>query len=301
MVNNIVVPYILIFVTGLIVMVLVFQTTPVTSQPADWAKKGHKPFLSTTESRYRHHRGLVENLLLSTGLPIKFWEYQLVKVIAAILGLCAGLTINNWVIALAGVFLGIKLPNKILMHLKEKRKILLARQLEPTLQQIAIIYRINNSLETTFEQVLTTIPTPLSEEFEQMLSDLKVAGMSLEESLNRLANRLDLVDFHYFVRIALMTQRYGGETRELLLQIPQTIRDRQLMRAELETEIAGAKQQAWILLAATPVFFIVYWIMRPDFVKILTDTTQGKIGMSLVALLSMVSVFFIDKISEQIT
>lgn len=217
------------------------------------------------------------------------------------MGIFAGLAVNNWVIALAGVFIGIKLPPKILVQIKGKRKILLSRHLEPALQQIATIYRINSSLETTFEQVITSIPSPLKEEFEQMVSDVKVAGMSLEEALNRLANRLDLADFYYFARIALMTQRYGGETRELMLHIPQTIRDRQLMRAELETEIAGAKQQAWILLAATPLFFIVYRVMRPDFVKILTDTTQGRVGMGVVALLSLVSVFLIDKISEQIS
>lgn len=301
MVNKIVIPYIMICLTGSIVMVLIFQSTPDRPEPNDRDKLEHKPLLANTEGRFRRHRKLVENLLLSTGLPVKYWEYQLLRVVAAILGTVAGFAVNNWVIALAGAFIGIKLPQKILVHLKEKRKTVLARQLEPTLQQIATIYRINNSLETTFDQVLTTIPSPLREEFERMVSDLKVAGMSLEESLNRLANRLDLEDFRYFVRIALMSQKYGGETRELLLQIPQTIRDRQLMRAELETEIAGAKQQAWLLLAATPVFFIVYRVMRPDFVKILTDTNQGKTGMGIVAVLSMVSVFIIDKISEQIS
>ncbi|HEX3031399.1 MAG TPA: type II secretion system F family protein [Bacillota bacterium] len=246
-------------------------------------------------------KGLLEDKLSSTGLHVSYWEYQLFRGGAIICGGLVGLNVKNWGIAIIGALIGYNLPSKLLNHLREKRRALLSRQLEPALQQIATLYKINNSLEATFEQALSSIQPPLSEEFEQLLSDVRVAGMSLDEALMRLANRLELPDFTYFARIALISQQYGGETRELIAQIPQTIRDRQLMRAELETELASAKQQAWLLLAATPVFFMVYRLMRPDFVKILTDSSVGRTGMLIVAGLSLISVLLIDKISEPVT
>ncbi|HEX3030622.1 MAG TPA: hypothetical protein VHS59_00035, partial [Bacillota bacterium] len=143
--------------------------------------------------------------------------------------------------------------------------------------------------------------SPLKDEFLQMLSDMRMAGMNLEEALVRLAGRLDLPDFYFFTKVALMTQRYGGETRDLMLQIPQTIRERQIIRAELETEIAGAKQQAWLLLAGTPLFFVIYRVLRPDFVRVLTETPAGQMGMAVVAVLSLISIFLIEKIAEPVS
>ncbi|HEX3033198.1 MAG TPA: type II secretion system F family protein [Bacillota bacterium] len=212
-----------------------------------------------------------------------------------------GYLLNNWIITLIGAVLGFKLPGKYLMLMRKKRKDMMDKQLEPALQQIATLHRINHSLELAVEQALSSIPSPLHEEFIQMLTDLRVAGMSLDEAMGRMAGRLDLPDFHFFTKVALLTQRYGGETRELMLHVPQTIRERQIIRAELETEIAGARQQAWLLMAGTPVFFIIYKILRPDFVRILTETAPGKVGMAIVALFSLISLVLIEKISEPVS
>lgn len=245
-------------------------------------------------------RAAVESLLARSGVRIRYGEYLLLSAGGVLLGTLVGFYLNNWLISVMCGYLGYKIPERALMYLQEKRKVLLAKQMEPALQQIANLYRITQSMESALEQSVISMAPPLKGEFLQMLSDIRVAGMTMEEALARLADRLDLRDFDFFVKIALLTQKYGGETKELMLQIPQTIRERQMIRAELETEIAGAKQQAWILLAGTPIFFIIYKVLRPDFAAILTETAQGKIGMAIVALLSLISIYLFEKITRPV-
>ncbi len=262
------------------------------------SKRFSRVFKKPTE---RSSRAEVEQLLFRAGVRIRYGEYLLLSAGGLVLGVLLGQYLNNWFISLLCGYLGCQIPRRSLSFLRDRRKQVLSRQLEPALQQISNLYRINRSMEMAFEQTVISLPSPLKEEILRMLSDIRVAGMTLEEAMIRLAARLDLQDFNFFVKITLLAQKYGGETKELMLQIPQTIRERQMIRAELETEVAGAKQQAWLLLAGTPLFFIVYKFLRPDFALILTGTTAGKIGMAVVALLSLVSIFLIEKITEPVT
>jgi len=243
----------------------------------------------------------ITTLITQAGLKISFKEYLMMAAAATGLGFFLGLSLNNWFIALIGAYMGFQIPKKVIQYLRDKRQQIIARQVEPALQQIANLYRITQSIEKAVEEATSTMASPLREEFERLQSDLKIAGMTLEQALLRLSHRLGNKDFEFFTKIALLTRKYGGETKDLMLQIPQTIRERQMIRAELETELAGAKQQSWLLLAGTPLFFIVYKLMRPDFAQILTTTAMGKLGMSVVAVLTLVSIALIEKITEPLS
>lgn len=292
-------PGLLLITAGLLAGVAVMEL-PLFPPEGYWFKAAKGITGVSPEYTGKNFRGEVEHLLARSGIRIRYGEYLLLSAGGVVLGVLVGQYLNNWFISLLCGYLGFKVPQRVLRYLQERRKALLSLQMEPALQQIANLYRINRSMEKALEQAMATMAPPLKDEFQKMQSDIRVAGMNLEEALVRLAARLDLRDFDFFVKIALLAQKFGGETKELMLQIPQTIRERQMIRAELETEVAGAKQQAWLLLAGTPLFFVVYKFLRPDFAQILTGTTPGKLGMAVVALLSLVSVLLIEKITEPV-
>jgi tight adherence protein B len=291
---------ILLIIAGLLAGVVIMDL-PLFPRVSFWSRLA-KP---TTGKFFKYpgkkSRAEVEQLLARAGLRINYGEYLLLSIGGVSLGVLVGQYLNNWFITIICGYLGFKIPQRVLRYLQDRRKALLSMQMEPALQQIANLYRISQSMEQALEQAVLTMASPLKDEFQKTLSDIRVAGMSLEEALVRLAARLGLRDFDFFVKITLLAQKFGGETKELMLQIPQTIRERQMIRAELETEVAGAKQQAWLLMSGTPLFFVVYKLLRPDFAQMLTETTPGKLGMAVVALLSLISVLLIEKITEPIT
>lgn len=292
-------PGLLLITAGLLAGAAVMEL-PLFPPEGYWFKAAKGIPGVSPEYTGKNFRAEVEHLLARSGIRIRYGEYLLLSVGGVVLGVLVGQYLNNWFISLLCGYLGFKVPQRVLRYLQERRKALLSLQMEPALQQIANLYRISRSMEKALEQAMVTMAPPLKDEFQKMQSDIRVAGMNLEEALVRLAARLDLRDFDFFVKIALLAQKFGGETKELMLQIPQTIRERQMIRAELETEVAGAKQQAWLLLAGTPLFFVVYKFLRPDFAQILTGTASGKLGMAVVALLSLVSVLLIEKITEPV-
>ncbi len=292
-------PGMLLILAGLLVCVLIMDL-PLLPPAGFWPKVAERIPGMPMAWTGKNSRAEVERLLARSGVRIHYGEYLLLSAGGVVLGVLVGRYLNNWFISIICGYLGYKVPQRVLRYLQERRKALLSLQMEPALQQIANLYRISRSMEKAFEQAVATMASPLKDEFQKMQSDLRVAGMTLEEALVRLAARLDLRDFDFFVKIALLAQKFGGETKELMLQIPQTIRERQMIRAELETEVAGAKQQAWLLMAGTPLFFVVYKFLRPDFAQILTGTTPGRLGMAVVALLSLVSVLLIEKITEPV-
>jgi tight adherence protein B len=264
------------------------------------AKKKYFEQLSSREYS-KNYRLKAERLLLRTGVNIRFKEFVLLNIAVAVgVVVLAQLLFNNPLITLIALYVGYKLPFLILEYLARKNQEEIDEHIDQVLAQIGNIFGTIGSLEKSIEETIGTMPSPLKEEFAKTISDMKVAGLTLGEALQSLAVRLNNKDFDFWVKISLLTTEIGGETRELMLQIPETIRERKSLRDELSTELSGTKFQGWILFAGTPILFLIYKIMRPDFASILTDTLAGKIITSFVALVCILSLWLIEKISKPV-
>lgn len=220
------------------------------------------------------------------------------ETLGIIVGALFGVLLNNFILVIVFSYVGLKLPGKVRDVLRSRSQKEIDKNLEPVLQQLANVYGLSGSYERALEQVIPAMSEPLKGYFEACLQEIQRTGFSLEEALERLNKKIDNKTFHFFNQIILLNQRYGGDSRELMLQVPQTIRDRQLMTAELEAELSGAKQQSWILLGLTPLFLAVFHLIQPEFARILTETNTGRIGLAIVGVLMVISYFLMEKIME---
>lgn len=242
---------------------------------------------------------VLSNLKHSCGQHIKHaskfirWE-----MLGMLVGALFGVLLNNFILIISFSYVGFKLPTKLRAVLRSRSQKEVDKHLEPVLQQLANVYGLSGSYERALEQVIPAMSDPLKGYFEACLQEIQRTGFSLEEALERLDKKIDNKNFHFFNQIILLNQQYGGDSRELMLQVPQTIRDRQLMTAELEAELSGAKQQSWILLALTPLFLAVFHLLQPEFAKILTETNAGRIGLGIVGVLMVVSYLLMEKIMK---
>lgn len=225
----------------------------------------------------------------------RFFRWEM---LGMIVGALFGLLLNNFILIIVFSYVGFKLPAKVREVLRSRYQKEIDKHLEPVLQQLGNVYGLSGSYERALEQVIPAMSEPLKGYFEACLQEIQRTGFSLEEALERLNKKIDNKNFHFFNQIILLNQRYGGDSRELMLQVPQTIRDRQLMTAELEAELSGAKQQSWILLGLTPLFLAVFHLLQPEFARILTETNAGQTGLAIVGVLMVISYLLMEKIMK---
>lgn len=92
-------------------------------------------------------------------------------------------------------------------------------------------------------------PSPLVEEFEQVLKEIKV-GSSRADALREMATRLSMQEVSSFVSILVSADQMGASIGKVLRQQSEQIRTQRFLRAEQE----GAKSQMKLMM---PMFMLI--------------------------------------------
>ncbi|HLE00071.1 MAG TPA: type II secretion system F family protein [Bdellovibrionota bacterium] len=92
-------------------------------------------------------------------------------------------------------------------------------------------------------------PSPLVDEFGQLLKEIKV-GASRQEALREMALRIDMMEMNSFVSILISADQMGASIGKILRQQSEQIRSERMLKAEKE----GAKAAQKILI---PLVFII--------------------------------------------
>jgi tight adherence protein C len=111
-------------------------------------------------------------------------------------------------------------------------------------------------------------PSPLVEEFEQVLKEIQV-GSSRAEALQEMSNRLNMSEISSFVAILISADQMGASIGKVLRQQSEQIRTERFLAGEKE----GAKASQKIML---PMFlFILPAIMLTIFGPFLLQMMQS--------------------------
>ena len=126
---------------------------------------------------YSHNYKLnAERLLLRTGVNIRFQEFVLLNIVIIIgLGYLGHSTFNNPLISVVSLYIGYRLPFVILEYIARKKQEEIDENIEAVLTQIGNVYGTIGSLEKSIEESISSMPSPLKEEFRKTIADIKVA------------------------------------------------------------------------------------------------------------------------------
>lgn len=99
-------------------------------------------------------------------------------------------------------------------------------------------------------------PSPLVEEFAQMLKEIKV-GASRQEALRELALRLDVPEVNSFVAILISADQMGASIGKILRQQSEQIRTTRMLMAEKAGAAAAQKIMMPMMLFIVPAVFLM--------------------------------------------
>jgi tight adherence protein B len=138
---------------------------------------------------------------------------------------------------------------------------------------------------------------PIAGEFQRVLTEARL-GRPLEEAFEAMAKRTNSVDFKWTVMAIRLQRQVGGNLAEVLSTVSQTIRDRYALKRQIKALSAEGRLSSLILSILPVVMFVALLLLNPVFLRPLFTTTMG-IGMLVVAAVLMVlGVFWLKKITE---
>jgi len=203
---------------------------------------------------------------------------------------------RNLVGLIIGVVLGYIVPRMYVGRLISIRKNKFNDQLMDAIMIMSSSFRGGLSLVQAFESVADEMPEPAKGEFGVVLGENKM-GVSLDESLNRLYQRMPSPAMQQMVTAILLARETGGNLPIIFSRIVSSTRERKKIEKNLKTLTVQGKIQAIVMTGLPVFFFFSVSAANPHFFDTMLHSATGQKMMVACIVLWVVGALSIWKIS----
>ncbi len=186
-------------------------------------------------------------------------------------------------------------PVAWIFWLRAKRRDAFMRQMPNILQLLGQALRAGHALMTGIELVGKQLPDPAGEEFHRAYREQNF-GMTVEEALDRMADRVDLLDLRMFVTAVGIQRQTGGDLAEVLDKLAAVIRERLEIFGQVKALTAEGRMSGWVLFVMPFVMFFIMNLMHPKLMAPLWEEQALQIATGLMVIWQLIGLFFIRKI-----
>lgn len=222
------------------------------------------------------------------------------------LWICAGTAFGAFLIitALSASFfvglvagaLGLFAPIMVVTNRRNRRQKLMVNQLPESLDFLSRALRAGHSFATGLQMMSEELPQPLAGEFRRAYDQHSV-GISLEQALKDMVQRIDSTDFAFFVTATLIQRQTGGDLSEVLKNISGMIRQRIRLQQHVKAKTAEGRFTGYILAAFPFLMFVISYTLNPTYAGVLIQSSTG-IGMLITAFaMTLLGLFLIRKLT----
>jgi tight adherence protein B len=176
-----------------------------------------------------------------------------------------------------------------------KRTRQMAGQLPDALMLMASGLKGGLGFQQALQLVAAEGPTPLGPELGRLAQDLAL-GLPLDEALIRLEARLGSTDGEMLASALLVQRQTGGNLSEILLNLHDTIRDRQMIQGQVNTLTAQGKLSGIVLTAIPVCIGIAFYVLNRDYLMVLVTDPRGRLMSLGASVLFVAGVFVIRRI-----
>jgi tight adherence protein B len=189
----------------------------------------------------------LERYIAQAALSWTVGSLILTSCTAAALGLAiAALTASPALMGLAYAVALAALPWLYVARTRGKRLRKLELQLPEALDLITRAMRAGHSLPLGIQLLTDEMPDPIASEF-RLVHEQVSFGVSLQQALANLCDRVPLTDFRYFVVSVLIQRQSGGNLTEVLGNLSRLIRERLKLLGRVRVLSAEGRMSAWVL------------------------------------------------------
>jgi len=198
--------------------------------------------------------------------------------------------------AAAGV-LGLLIPNFILRVKDQQRRQKFNNQILDAIMVISSSLKGGLSLLQVLEAVSEMMPNPMSQEMGLVVRENKM-GMTLEQSLRRLQERMYSEELNSLVNAVLIARETGGDLVKVLGRLSVTIRDNRKLKDNIKTLTMQGRLQG-LIMSALP-FLFISWVLsfNREHFNIMLQNELGRTLLFAAVILQVLGMILIRKFSQ---
>ncbi len=235
----------------------------------------------------------VESLYLAVS-PERLWLSALLGAAAGavLMALVTGFTL---VPVLLGAIGGFMVPRLYLRQTEQRRRRKFDTQLLAAITMIAGAMKAGMSLLQAIEQVTREMPPPIRQEFAHMLHENRI-GRPLNQALQDMRDRIKSDDLSITVNAINIALETGGVLSEVLVNIVDTIRSRNRIRARIDALSAQGRLQGIVMSLMPWGLAAILFTLDREMIRPMFTTTPGQVGLVIVCVLEFLGWLVIQRL-----
>jgi tight adherence protein B len=239
----------------------------------------------------------LDRLILQAGLD---WTVFKLLLSCLALGVAACLTMTFLLrqSMLMGVTAGIALAVLPLLYVSRKRSRRLTKieqQLPDALDLMTRALRSGHAFSSGLQMIGDEMAEPIAGEF-RIVHDEVNFGVSMQQALTNLSERIPITDLRYFVVAVLIQRDSGGNLTEVLGNLSRLIRERLKLFSKIRVLSSEGRLSAWILGIMPFALGAIMSLLNPDFMAPLWHDPIGIAIIKYMLILMVIGVLVLRKI-----
>jgi len=138
------------------------------------------------------------------------------------------------------------LPVLYVYRQRNRRLAKIERQLPDTLDLMTRALRAGHAFTATLKMAGEETSAPIADEFRTVHDQINY-GVSLQQALTNLSERVPSTDLRYFIVAVLIQRESGGNLTEILSNLSHLIRERAKLMGKIRVLSSEGRLSAWIL------------------------------------------------------
>ena len=172
-----------------------------------------------------------------------------------------------------------------------KRMALFEEQLPDAVELIVRSLRVGHPFSSAINIVAQEMPDPLGTEFG-MIADEATYGMPVTESLDKMAQRVDIQDVKFLAVAVNIQSGTGGNLAEILDGLSKVVRSRFKLFRRVKAITAEARWSGWFLSIFPIVALVAIQLLQPDYYDGVKETAAFVPAAIVVAIFLFVNIIY---------
>lgn len=229
-----------------------------------------------TKNLKKKKRLTMDQMLEQAGLPLKPKHFYIASVGMAVffgfVGLISGQKL--WITGLLIAIGGLGFPRWVVNFLRNRRQKKFVDEFSNAIDVIVRGVKSGLPVNECLKIIGREAPRPVSDEFHMLTEGLRI-GLTLEQALERMHERMPLQEVSFFGIVLLIQQKTGGNLAEALGNLAGVLRSRKLMEGKIKALSSEAKASAYIIGSLPFLVMGAVKVASPDYLDPLFTTPTG--------------------------
>ncbi len=229
-----------------------------------------------TKNLKKKQRVSMSQMLEQAGLDVTPKHFYIASVVSGLFFGLVGLISGQqmWITGLLLVIGGLGFPRWVVNFLRSRRQKKFVDEFSNAIDVIVRGVKSGLPVNECLKIIAREAPRPVNDEFHMLNEALRI-GMTLEQALDRMYERMPLQEVNFFGIVLLIQQKTGGNLAEALGNLSTVLRSRKLMAGKIKALSAEAKASAYIIGSLPFLVMGAVQVASPDYLEPLFTTRMG--------------------------